>query len=217
MVASEKILDKGFIELIDFMGNDDTIVSSARVSYLGESKGEKADKGLINYMMKHGHTSPFEHVIFQWRIKCPLFVRSQWHRHRTWSYNELSRRYTSENIEFYIPNEWRIQHEENRQGSQKSIDIPNDKLSSGFSSRCIDSLDYYHWLLDKGIAREMARMVLPQNMYTVFYGTVNLHNLFHFIELRSDSHAQWEIQQYAKAMEEMIQQIVPWSYEAGKS
>ena len=212
MKAGRQVLDRGYVELIDFMGYDDTIVSAARVSYLGQGKGEESDKKLVRFMMKHGHTSPFEHVVFQWRIKCPLFVRSQWHRHRTWSYNEVSRRYTSKDVEFYIPDKWRIQDEKNKQGSE--ISFRSDWATAYLYDHSHDCLDYYNKLLDQGVAREMARMVLPQNMYTTFYGTVDLHNLMHFIDLRADSHAQWEIQQYALAMKEMIQPIVPWTFEA---
>ncbi len=212
MKAGRQVLDRGYVELIDFMGNDDTIVSAARVSYLGQGKGEESDKKLVRFMMKHGHTSPFEHVVFQWRIKCPLFVRSQWHRHRTWSYNEVSRRYTSKDVEFYIPDKWRIKDEKNKQGCE--ISFRSDWATAYLYDHSHDCLDYYNKLLDQGVAREMARMVLPQNMYTTFYGTVDLHNLMHFIDLRADSHAQWEIQQYALAMKEMIQPIVPWTFEA---
>ena len=203
------ILDKGYIELIDILGGDHTVVAAARVSYLDEGIDPVKDQKLINFMMKNGHTSPFEHVIFQWRIKCPLFVRSQWHRHRTWSYNELSRRYTSKDIEFYIPDEWRAQDTKNKQGSLKGM-----RLSVGLQDANSDALDYYNFLLDQGVSREMARMILPQNLYTIFYGTIDLHNLFHFMGLRSDSHAQWEIQQYSKAMEEIVKKYVPWSYGA---
>jgi len=207
------VLDKGYVELIDVMGNDDTVVSAARVSYLGESKGPKKDRGLIRYMMKNRHTSPFEHVVFQWKIKCPLFVRSQWHRHRTWSYNELSRRYTSEDIEFYIPDEWRAQDNNNLQGSDGEVKDTDSVYRAFYQSMAVGKQNY-SYLLAHGVAREMARMVLPQNLYTIFYGTVDLHNLLHFIGLRADEHAQLEIQQYAIAMEEMIQTYVPVSKEA---
>jgi len=194
------------------MGSDDTVVSAARVSYLGESQGSYKDRKLIRYMMKHHHTSPFEHVIFQWKIKCPLFVRSQWHRHRTWSYNELSRRYTSDNIDFYVPIKWRSQDTENKQGSL--WDFSDVSQSLRLRRYSLNALDYYNKLLEQGVAREMARMVLPQNLYTVFYGTVDLHNLLHFIGLRAEEHAQWEIRQYAIAIEEIIQTYVPVSKEA---
>jgi len=210
-LANRKLLDKGYVELLDIMGDDNTVVSAARVSYLGESKGPEKDQKLINFMMRNGHTSPFEHVIFQWRIKCPLFVRSQWHRHRTWSYNEVSRRYTDEDIEFYIPDEWRIQDNKNKQGSMEySTTIPNDIVKQHIK----DSQKLYEDLISMDIAKEMARMILPQNLYTIFYGTVDLKNLFHFIELRADEHAQYEIQVYAKAMEDIIKDYVPWSYGA---
>jgi len=209
-LAYRAVLDKGYVELIDVMGNDNTVVAAARVSYLGESKGPDKDKKLISYMMKHGHTSPFEHVVFQWRIKCPLFVRSQWHRHRTWAYNELSRRYTSENIEFYYPVEWRSQDTKNKQGS---LDVPIE-VSVDFDGHMLNSLTLYGYMIECGIAKEQARMILPQNLYTIFYGTVDLHNLFHFLKLRNSEHAQWEIKEYAIAMEDIIKDIVPWSYEA---
>lgn len=213
-----RILDKGYVELLSVMGDDNTVVAAARVSYLGESKGEVKDKKLITFMMKHGHTSPFEHVVFQWRIKCPLFVRSQWHRHRTWSYNELSRRYTDESIDFYIPEQWRKQDNTNKQGSSKEFEL---KDNVGFAYAVGDLVNeafkYYNYMLEQGVAKEMARMILPQNLYTIFYGTVDLHNLFHFMKLRSDSHAQWEIQQYSLAMEDIIKEYVPWTYEAWNS
>jgi len=211
-LARRDILDKGYIELLGVLGNDNTVVSAARVSYLGESKGEEKDKKLIKFMMKNGHTSPFEHVVFQWRIKCPLFVRSQWHRHRTWSYNEVSRRYTDEDIEFYIPDIWRLQDDKNKQGSSRNID--DIRFSLGLQDIVFNCRAQYDWMIEQGIAKEMARMVLPQNLYTIFYGTVDLKNLLHFIELRADEHAQYEIQVYAKAMEDIIKDYVPWSYEA---
>jgi len=211
-LARREVLDKGFVELLGVLGDDNTVVSAARVSYLGESKGEEKDKKLVKFMMKNGHTSPFEHVVFQWRIKCPLFVRSQWHRHRTWSYNEVSRRYTDEDIEFYFPKEWRAQDTKNKQGSAGQLEI----LDAHFILRNTVAVAQisYAALLQKGVAKEMARMVLPQNLYTIFYGTVDLKNLLHFIELRADEHAQLEIQIYAKAMEDIIKDYVPWSYEA---
>lgn len=229
----------GSLELIDSMGSDNTIVSSARISYLGESKGEEQDKKLIRYMVENGHTSPFEHVIFQFKIKCPLFVARQWQRHRTWSFNEVSRRYTSENIEFYIPETLRFQDTKNKQSSSGEIthltEVPYQHYPHGtstnwkftletdtpyslpvsyyFATHTEQCLSFYNSMIDAGVSREQARMVLPQNMYTEFYGTVDLHNLMHFIRLREDPHAQKEIQVYAKAMKECIRTIVPWTYE----
>lgn len=210
------ILDKGFVELLNVMGDDMTVVNAARVSYLSESKGEEKDKGLINFLMRNRHTSPFEMVEFQWRVKCPLFVARQWHRHRTWSYNEVSRRYTSENIEFYYPFEWRTESKENKQASKGII------IKQGELFECYDELyavvhtamTVYNRMLERGVAKEQARMILPQNLYTMFYAKVDLHNLLHFIGLRSDEHAQWEIQQYSNAMLNIIEDYVPWTVEA---
>ena len=223
-----EVLDKGFIELIDHMGNDQTVVAAARVSYLSESKGPEQDAKLIHYMMEHGHTSPFEHVMFTFRIKCPLFVRGQWHRHRTWKYNEISRRYTSEEIELYMPTKWRLQATDNKQSSLEEtlpIDarLENEYLGESglpfqdcFIHHCETAIFLYESMLDIGIAREMARMVLPQNMYTTFYGTVDLHNLLHFLKLRLDPHAQYEIRVYAEAILKLIEPIVPISIQSWK-
>ncbi len=211
------VLDKGFVELINYMGNDNTVVSSARVSVLGESKGDIKDKQLIKYMLDHEHNSPFEHVSFTFRVKCPLFVRSQWMRHRTWSYNEVSRRYTSEDIDFYIPDYFRRQSKENKQASLdedaiRSVDFLD--VSEYLNIFCKNSMEVYNNLISNGVCREQARMILPQNMYTMFYATVNLHNLFNFLKLRNSLEAQYEIRVYAQALETIIKEIVPWSYEA---
>jgi thymidylate synthase (FAD) len=209
------VLDKGYVELLDSMGTDNTVVSAARVSHLGESKGIQKDAELIRYLMKERHTSPFEHVVFQFRIKCPLFVARQWMRHRTWSYNEVSRRYTSEKIDFHYPDNLRFQHLVDKQNSDGSIDPENFSL---FSDRIMylteAAIFLYEDMLAAGVAREQARMVLPQNMYTSFYGTVDLHNLFHFLELRRSPHAQEEIRAYAYAIERLISRKVPICYNA---
>lgn len=204
----------GYLELIDSMGNDNSIVASARISYLGESKGRDKDKKLLKYMIRNHHTSPFESVIFQFRAKCPLFTRSQWFRHRTWSFSEVSRRYTSEELEFYIPKEWRMQDTNNKQGSTgKLTDWEERGITFDLNNQVYSGVRRYNHMIEKGVAREQARMVLPQNMYTTFYGTVDLHNLMHFIRLRSDEHSQWEIQQYSNAMKDMIKDVVPVTYD----
>lgn len=208
------VLDKGFVELVDYMGSDVRVASAARVIPVDDDRGDK-DTKLINYMAENFHTSPFEHVVFTFLIKCPLFVARQWHRHRTWSYNEVSRRYTSENMEFYYPKEWRMQSKSNRQVGD--LPAPNDvSWDMGYELFSVVShaITTYNKMLSTGIAREMARMVLPQNMYTTFYGTVDFHNLRHFITLRSSKEAQWEIRQYSDAMKELIKDIVPRSMEA---
>lgn len=215
------LLDKGYIELQDIMGNDLSIVNAARVSYLGESKGEEQDQKLLNYLMKNKHTSPFEMVRFKFRIKCPLFVARQWQRHRTWHYmsvNEVSRRYTSEEIEFYLPEQWRLQHQSSKQASEGFADEEMQIF-------CKESLDevvnhavtVYNYMIDKGIAREQARMLLPQNIYTIFIANVDAHNLLHFLSLRRHAHAQYEIRVYADAIwEQFFKPLLPWTAEAAE-
>ena len=218
------ILDNGWIELQDIMGDDLAIVNAARASFLGESKGNEKDKRLLFYLMEHYHTGPFEQVEFKFRVKCPLFVARQWMRHRTWSYNELSRRYTSANIEFYIPdgNKWRKQSEINKQASDGFI---NAFYNNGFCNGrdfskfltfyCEDTLKYYNNMLDAGVAREMARMILPSNMYTEFIAKVDAHNLMHFLSLRMSPDAQYEIRVYAEAIyEHFFKPALPWTSEA---
>lgn len=205
------ILDHGYIALLDHMGTDIDVINAARISFNRESNSlDERDRKLLKYLWDNRHTSPFEMVEFKFLIKCPLFVVRQWHRHRTWSYNEVSRRYTSEDIQFYIPSAERIrtQNEVNRQGSDESDQF--DFMDMLAFQACADiGYDTYQKLLDKGVAREQARMVLPQSMYTTFIGKVDLRNLLHFLSLRFDGHAQWEIRQYAEAILEMIENIVP--------
>lgn len=209
------VLDKGFIELIAHMGDDNTVVSAARVSYLGESKGLEQDAKLIKYLLKNKHTSPFEQVEFQFMVKCPLFVRSQWMRHRTWSYNEVSRRYTSDEIEFHVPSEIRLQSDDNKQMSAGLMENPG-LIIDAIKTSALMCYEMYEGMLRLGVAREQARMILPQSMYTKFYAKVDLHNLFHFLELRLHLHAQPEIRLYAQAIEELIKPIVPISYKTWK-
>jgi len=217
----------GYVELVDHMGTDLTIVNSARVSF-GKQKDklDKKDKKLIEYLVKHKHTSTFEHNVLTFRIKVPLFIRSQHHRHRTWSYNEISRRYTDFNLEFYEPRGYRTQHESNRQSSD-SESLINPiigyvKTPHGASSSAVQmiklhherSLLLYNSLLSAGICREQARGTLPQNMYTEYYGTCNLNNLLKFIQLRTHEGSQWEIQQLAKAMLTIAKDLWPTAIEA---
>jgi thymidylate synthase (FAD) len=212
-----KILDKGFVTLIDQMGNDRSAVRAARVSYGQEISTDERDKKLINYLLKHSHFSPFEHISFTFHVKAPIFIVRQWFRHRIgMSPNEISRRYTSKQAdEFYIPDHIRTPDKENKQGS---IKIKNSELSQEcinlIENAYMESYNIYNNLLNKGVAREMARMVLPVGQYTEFYLTTNLRALFHFFNLRADSHAQWEIQEYARAMAEIVKEICPWSFEA---
>jgi thymidylate synthase (FAD) len=215
------ILDKGFVELQDVMGNDNAIVAAARVSYLGESKGEVQDKKLIDYLMRHEHTSPFEMVQFKLRVKCPLFIARQWQRHRTWHYmsvNEVSRRYTSEEIDFYIPETWRVQHQSSKQCSEGAVEAElQAKLTQHLTQQIEQAMNLYQNLIEQGVAREQARMVLPQNMYTTFIANVNAHNLLHFLKLRLDGHAQYEIRVYAEAIyQHFVKSALPWTAEAAE-
>jgi thymidylate synthase (FAD) len=205
----------GKVQLIESYGSDKSVVNSARVSF-GKHKEEldERDKKLINYLIKHRHTSTLEHCGITFKFVVPLYVRSQHHRHRTWSYNEISRRYTDVNIQFYEPKVFRTQHKTNRQASNAE-DLINPVLSCG--SDCDEmvmlhhqmSLDLYERMMSAGVCREQARGVLPQNLYTEYYGTVNLSNLLKFIDLRTHEGAQWEIRKVAEACLEIATDLFP--------
>lgn len=211
---NKTVLDKGFVRLVDHMGDDSRIVQSARVSYGDGTKSVRQDKGLIDYLVRHRHTSPLEQVEFTFHIKLPLFVMGQLVRHRTASLNQMSARYSVMKDEFYIPSEIRSQDELNKQGSNVGGIEEEEVVRSLFIANAEDAYTTYETLLGKGVAREMARMVLPQNLYTEVYWNQDLHNLLHLLKLRMDPHAQWEIQQYANAMYELIKDIVPWTIES---
>ena len=215
----------GAVEYISHMGTDLTIVNAARVSF-GSHKQSLDDKdiNLINYLMKHNHSSPFEHCSVTFRFVVPLFIRSQHHRHRTWSYNEISRRYTSVDLKFYEPNSFRTQHKSNRQASNDELVNPTlsglingfDNASDAVKQHHTLSVGLYNSLISSGVCREQARGVLPQNLYTEYYGTVNLHNLLKFISLRTHAGAQWEIQQVAEACLRIATELFPHSVESYK-
>jgi len=209
----------GKVEYVEHMGSDLSIVNSARVSF-GKHKQDLdgKDKKLIKYLIKHRHTSTLEHCLVTFRFKVPLFIRSQHHRHRTWSYNEISRRYTEENLQFYEPKTFRTQHKSNRQASNiDQLDPIMGYFEDGgpnYASSVVrahhrNSVSLYNDLMDKGVCREQARGVLPQNLYTEYYGTVNLNNLIKFIELRTHDGAQWEIQQVASACLSIAENLWP--------
>ena len=214
----------GCVEYVQHMGEDITVVNSARVSF-GKHKEtmDGRDKKLIRYLIKHRHTSTLEHCSITFRFVVPLFVRSQHHRHRTWSYNEISRRYTDKDIAFYEPKMFRTQHKSNRQASNAeellnpTMEIYDPMCSQPLrvlaSDLVIDhhkkSLKIFDELLEAGVCREQARGILPQNLYTEYYGTVNLSNLLKFIDLRTHEGAQWEIQQTALACLEIATELFP--------
>ncbi|MBN8828000.1 MAG: FAD-dependent thymidylate synthase [Sphingobacteriia bacterium] len=223
------VLDHGFVRVIDYMGDDSAIVQAARVSYGKGTKKINEDAGLINYLMRHKHTTPFEMCDIKLHVKLPFFVARQWIRHRTASVNEYSARYSILNNEFYIPemDHMAAQSASNRQGRDKLL--PSD-LAQKFrelliedSERCYKN---YELMLNQddqgntidetrdGLARELARMNLTLNYYTEWYWKTNLHNLLHFIRLRADSHAQYEIRVYAEVIADIVQKWVPHTFNA---
>ena len=206
-----RVLDEqGWVGLIYQMGDETTIVNAARVSF-GKRRDTMTDRDvhLLRYLIEHRHTTPLEHVVFTFVVHCPLFVRAQWHRHRMWSYNEISRRYTDIDLEFYVPSKLREQAEDNRQASTQARDLDQQQCRELISTHNRESLALYRKLLELGVCREQARGVLPQNMMTTFWGTVDLHNLTSFLRLRDSEHAQWEIREYAAAIKELIRPAVP--------
>lgn len=240
------VLDKGFVKL-DWVApildskdgvwsTDQAVVNAARVSFDGVSKGPDKDRKLLNYLMENRHMTPFEMVETSWTVKAPIFVARQWQRHRTASINEVSRRYTSENIEFYNPKHWRAQAKDNKQASDGVIPASDVQASlqnlylqefvwagdgeSWYESEdlfeCVSDtmLGIYNKLIEAGVAREQARTLLPQTMYTKFIWKINLRNLLHFLELRNHHDAQWEMQQYAARMDTLVSVFAPWTYEA---
>jgi thymidylate synthase (FAD) len=213
------VLDHGFIRVIDYMGTDSSIVQAARVSYGAGTKKMQEDRGLINYLMRHRHSTPFEMCEIKLHIKLPLFVARQWLRHRTASANEYSARYSVLNNEFYIPEVEQLtaQSETNRQGKS------NNPLAKNDAEKIVDILKksnaevhekYLHLLNDMSLTRELARTILPVGIYTEMYWKINLHNLLHFLELRADSHAQYEIQCYAIVILDILKKWLPYTYEA---
>lgn len=212
----------GKVDYVSHMGSDLSVVNSARTSFGVEKKElDDKDRKLINYLIKHRHTSTLEHNLLTFRFTVPLYVRSQHHRHRTWSYNEISRRYTDVNIQFYEPKAFRTQHKTNRQASnaEELIDPKIvfywDESTSGYkASEAMrefhqGALELYNSMIEAGVCREQARGVLPQNLYSTYWGTTNLNNLLKFIDLRTHEGAQWEIQKVAEACLEIATDLFP--------
>lgn len=208
-----KVLDHGYVRYVDHMGSDQSIVEAARVSYNSPSKGEEQDKKLLAYLLKNKHTSPFEMVKLKLNIKLPIFVMRQFVRHRMQNLNEVSARYTELPNEFYVPTKWRKQDTKNKQGSQESEELNPYAITNYVRGCSDDCYRTYQSLLTIGVAREMARMVLPVNIYTEIYTCWDLNNLLKFFALRDDSHAQAEIQDYARAMKDIARECFPWTME----
>lgn len=221
----KKVLDHGFVRLVDHMGNDLSIARNARVSYdadwrAGEDSG--SDARLINYLYSNGHNTPFEAVTFTFDIKAPIFVFRQWHRHRTQSYNELSARYRELPEEFYIPEPHLVgkQNADNKQMRDPLTKEQFEALPENEKEDVLVTLEamrmqnqgtfsLYRHMIGKGVPRELARSVLPVSTYSHMFATMNLHNLFRFLSERLHVHAQYEIRVYAEAMLELIEPIVP--------
>jgi thymidylate synthase (FAD) len=219
------VLDHGFIRVIDYMGDDASIVQAARVSYGKGTKKKTEDQGLINYLMRHRHTTPFEMCEIKLHVKLPMFVARQWIRHRTANVNEYSARYSILDKEFYIPKAEHLapQSQINKQGRSEPMNIDQaTNIQNMLAELCVDAYHKYQYFLNEegqhdehpGIARELARTCLPVNFYTQWYWKIDLHNLLHFIKLRADPHAQYEIRVYADILAQIVKQWVPFAYEA---
>lgn len=205
----------GFVRLVDHYGDDQRIVDAARVSYATGTKKVRDNEGLINYLMRHRHTSPFEMVDFTFHVKAPIYVMRQMIRHRTHSANEISGRYSVLTHECYIPDSLRVQSETNKQGGSDLLNIDkNDKYQNAITNQLEDTYSLYEEMIEEGVSRELARAILPVATMTEYYWKQNLHNLFHFLKLRKDSHAQQEIRDLAYAMSDIVAEIVPITYDA---
>jgi thymidylate synthase (FAD) len=207
------VLDKGFVRLVDYLGGDQRIVQAARVSYGEGTKSYRKDAALIDYLLRNEHTSPFEQVVLTFHTKMPIFVARQWVRHRMARLNEISGRYSVMKDEFYVPDgsDIAVQSEDNKQGRSA------DALPEAEQARIQETLragqraayESYESLIDEGVARELARINLPLSLYTEWYWQIDLHNLFRFLKLRMDSHAQAEIRAYANTMFEIAKAVCP--------
>lgn len=209
------VLDKGFVRLVDYMGGDARVVQSARVSYGAGTKTVREDQGLINYLMRNAHTSPFEQISLVFHLKLPLFVFAQLVRHRTAKLNSMSARYSVMQDEFYLPEPGNLrgQSATNKQVGEGEIDGA-EAIASVFADVARKDYEVYESLLEQGVSREQARMVLPQNLYTQIYWKMDLHNLFHMLRLRMDWHAQQEIRVFAEAMATCAKAVAPLCYGA---
>jgi thymidylate synthase (FAD) len=207
------VLDQGFVRLVDYMGGDQRIVQAARVSYGEGTKSYRKDAALIDYLLRNEHTSPFEQVVLTFHTKMPVFVARQWVRHRTARLNEISGRYSVMKDEFYVPSgdDIALQSEDNKQG-RSSDALPKEQqeaIREQFRRGQSDAYASYSKLLDDGIAREVARINLPLSLYTEWYWQIDLHNLFRFLKLRMDPHAQKEIREYATTIFTITKKVCP--------
>jgi len=208
-------MNGGFVRLVDCMpreGCDNAIVQAARVSYGPGTKSVSDDRALIRYLLRHWHTTPFEMVEFKFHVRCPIFIARQWLRHRTASVNELSARYSLVPNEFFVPLALRPASATNQQGSgEEYIDVERQE---SIKEQCENAFVLYSDLIESGCARELARTHLPQSTFTEFYWKIDLHNLLHFLRLRIDNHAQFEIQEYAREILRIVKEKAPATIEA---
>ncbi len=212
------VLDKGFVRLVDYMGGDARIVQSARVSYGEGTRTVREDGALIHYLMRNDHTSPFEQVLLTFHCKTPIFVARQWVRHRTARLNEISGRYSVMRDEFYLPerDQIRRQSKSNKQArSDETLPFEEaNRIVQNFEAEQKQVYANYQQMLDAGLARELARMNLPLSLYTEWYWNIDLNNLFHFLRLRLDDHAQYEIREFAAALARCAKAVAPLAYDA---
>ncbi len=221
LYVAHPVLDHGFVRLVDYMGDDAAICQAARVSYGRGTKSVQNDEGLIRYLMRHWHSTPFEMCEAKFHVKLPVFVARQWIRHRTANVNEYSARYSILDREFYIPARANLaaQSVVNNQGRGEALsDEEADRVLAWLRDDAARAYDHYEAMISQdgqqGLARELARMNLPANIYTQWYWKVDLHNLFHFLRLRADAHAQYEIRVYAEAMCRIVADWVPAAWAA---
>lgn len=212
------VLDHGFVRLVDYLGGDDRIVQAARVSYGEGTKSVREDRALIDYLLRHQHTSPFEQVILTFHLKMPIFVARQWIRHRTARLNEISGRYSVMRDEFYLPREHEVRYQSssNKQGSDER-EVPAElrhRVLELLGSSQARAYQEYEELLADDVARELARVNLPLSLYTEMYWQIDLNNLFHFLRLRLDWHAQYEIRAYGDAIAAAVRAVCPAAYAA---
>ncbi len=213
-----RVLDKGFVRLVDYLGGDARIVQAARVSYQEGTKTVREDGALIDYLVRHKHTSPLEQVVLTFHLKLPIFVARQWLRHRTARLNEISGRYSVMRDEFYLPDAAQVR----RQSAANKQGRSDEEVPAELQARTLKLLQSgqqgaftaYEALLDEDVARELARINLPLSLYTEMYWQIDLHNLFHFLRLRLDAHAQYEIRVYGEVIAELARAVAPLAYRA---
>lgn len=213
VIQEKTVLDKGFVKLVDFMGGDSAVVQAARVSFgKGETDSDR-DRKLLHFLLANQHETPFEHSVFKFHIKCPIFVARQWFRHRIASYNEISGRYATMQEEFCLPEKLRTQKTRNYKYDEMPK-VDNEVLKGRISAFYQTAYALYEELLQSGVAKEHARIVLPLALYTQFYWSINARALMNFLSLRLDEHAQYEIRLFAEVIAEIFQIQMPWTFEA---